>query len=49
MSFSGKKKITLKGNVAFLLPSILDVQPQDTQAHTVSLCEYANMFTLRSG
>ena len=26
-----------------------DVQPQDTQAHTVSLFEYANRLTLRDG
>ena len=27
----------------------IDVQPQETQAYTVSLCEYANTFTLRIG
>ena len=26
----------------------IDVQPQETQAYAVSLCEYANTFTLRN-
>ena len=26
----------------------IDAQPQETQAYTVRLCEYANMFTLRN-
>ena len=26
----------------------IDAQPQETQAYTVRLCDYANMFTLRN-
>ena len=26
----------------------IDVQPQETQAYAVSLCEYGNTFTLRN-
>ena len=47
ISISGIKKVTLKEkyDVFFYLPR----RPtEEAQAHTVSICEYTNMFTLRN-
>ena len=46
ISISGIKKVTLKEKYDFFY---LPWRPtQETQAHTVSICEYTNMFTLRN-
>lgn len=45
-SFSGVEKITLKDEYVCY---VLDVQPQVTQAHSVSLRNSASAFRLRNG
>ena len=44
----GYREDNFKDKYVFFV-NYVDIQSQETQAHTVSLREYANMFTLQNG